>query len=166
MKHAIAIALVVSLSGSAPTAQTLTRDAVSVRVRLTGHSGDRVTGKARAIQSDVLEFERDGEDGRITFVKIDSISVIERGSRRVPRPVAAGVGAGVGIGGAVGSIVGGLLWCNDEHVEGACWGVMQALAFVASPVLGGLLGRHLGRTNWTKIVVDDLRKALEPSPLP
>jgi hypothetical protein len=97
---------------------------------------------------------------------LDSIRLIERGSRRAPRPVAAGVGAGAGIVGAVGSIVGGLLWCNDERVEGACWGVMQTLAFVASPVLGGLLGWHLGRTKWTQIGADDLKRTLAPSPRP
>jgi len=166
MKHPIVMALIVCLSVSVTTAQTLTRDGASVRVRLTGYSGDRVTGNARAIQSGVLEFERDGDDGRITFVKMDSIRVIERGSRRTPRPVAAVVGAGTGIIGAVGSIVGGLLWCNDEQVVGVCWGVMQALAFVASPILGGLLGWHLGRTNWTPIGADDLQRALEPSRLP
>jgi hypothetical protein len=163
MKHAIAMALIISFSVSA-AAQTLTRAGQSVRVRLTAHSGERVTGKARAIQSDVLELERDGDDGRITFVKMDSIRVIERGSRRTARPMAAAIGTGAGIVGAVGSIVGGLLWCNDEHVRGACWTVMQALAFVASPVLGGLLGWHLGRTNWAHVTADDLGRALQPPP--
>ena len=162
MKHAVLALLIACLTVSSTFAQTITRDRASVRVRLTPHSGERVTGKAHAIQSDVLEFERDGDDGRITFVKLDAIRFIERGSRRTARPVAAVVGAGVGFLGAIGSIVGGLLWCNDEHIEGACWGVMNGLAFVASPILGGLLGWHLGRTNWTKIVVDDLKRALEP----
>ena len=96
---------------------------------------------------------------------MDAIRFIERSSRRAARPLAAAAGAGVGVLGAVGSIVGALLWCNDESVEGRCWGLMQALAFVGSPILGGLLGWHLGRMNWTRISADDLKNALEPAKL-
>ena len=163
MRAAILMLVIVCLTVSSTFAQSITRDGPSIRVRLTGNSGERVTGHARAIQGDVLEFERDGDTGQITLVKMESISFIERGSRRAARPLAAAAGAGAGFLGAVGSLVGGLVWCNDEHVEGACWGVMQALAFVASPILGGLLGWHLGRTNWTRIGIVELEKALAPA---
>jgi hypothetical protein len=43
---------------------------------------------------------------------------------------------------------------------------MQALAFVGAPVLGGLLGWHLGRMNWTRIGADELEKILEPASSP
>ena len=97
---------------------------------------------------------------------MDAIRFIERGSRRAARPLATAAGAGAGLLGAVASVVGGLVWCNDESIEGACWGLMNALAFVASPVLGGLLGWHLARMNWTRISADELMNALEPANLP
>jgi len=161
MSRALLVVVIACLTVNSTLAQSIGPDRPSVRVRLTGNSGERVTGLARAVQGDILEFERDGDDGQITFVGLDAIRSIERGSRRAARPLATAVGAGVGFLGAVGSIVGALMWCNDEHVEGRCWGLMQALAFVGSPILGGLLGWHLGRMNWTRISADDLKHTLE-----
>lgn len=166
MRRVILALLIVCLTVSSSFAQPTATDRPSIRVRLTGNSGERVTGHARAIQGDVLEFEHDGNAGQITLIKMDSLSFIERGSRRAARPLATAAGVGAGVLGAVGSIVGALLWCNDESVEGACWGLMQALAFVGSPILGGLLGWHLGRTNWKRISAEELERLLALPNLP
>jgi hypothetical protein len=165
--HRFFLALViVCLTTSSGFAQSAVSDRPSVRVRLTAYSGERVTGRAYSIKSDVMEFSRDGDETQITLVQMTTIRLIERGYRRAARPLAIAAGAGTGFLGAIASIIGGLVWCNDEHVEGSCWGLMQGLAFIGSPILGGLLGWHLGRTNWLPVNTQELEKMLAQPELP
>ena len=166
MRRFVLALVIVCLTTSSGFAQSAVSDRPSVRVRLTGYSGERVTGRAHAITSAVMEFSPDGDDATLTLVQLTSIRLIERGSRRAARPLAIAAGAGAGFLGAIASIVGGLFWCNDEHVEGACWGLMQGLAFIGSPILGGLLGWHLGRTNWSPVNAQELEKMLAQPGLP
>ena len=166
MQRSILALVIVSLSVTSTLGQSLTTERPSIRVRLTGLSGERVTGRARALQRGVLEFARDGEDGRITLVQLDSIRLIERGSRRAARPLATAAGAGVGFLGAVVSIVGGLAWCHDDSTQGRCWDLFEVLAFVGSPIVGALLGWYLGRTNWKPMTAEELQGALTPAAVP
>ena len=166
MQRTILAFVIVSLAVNSTPAQSITTERPSIRVRLTGFSGERVTGRARALENGVLEFARDGEDGRITSVQLDSIRLIERGSRRAARPLATAAGAGVSFLGSVVSIFGGLAWCNDESIEGRCWGLFEAVMYVGAPVAGGLFGWYLGRMKWKTMTVDELQDALTPATLP
>lgn len=166
MQRAILAYLIVSLTVNPTFAQSITTERPSIRVRLTGFSGERVTGRVRALEDGVLEFASDGEDGRITSVQLDSIRLIERGSRRAARPLATVAGAGVSFLGSVASIFSGLAWCNDESKEGRCWGLFEALMYAGAPVLGGVFGWYLGRMNWKPITADQLQEALTPAVLP
>lgn len=58
-----------------------------------------------------------------------------------------------------------LVWCNDESTQGRCWDLFEALAFVGSPVVGGLLGWYLGCMNWKPITADELQNAITPATL-
>lgn len=166
MQRVILALVIVCLAVNTTLAQSSNPDRPSVRVRLTGHSGERVTGRALGLQAGVLEFARDGDDGKITLVQLDSIRLIEHGSRRAPRPLAIAAGAGLGVVGMITAAFGGFVSCSHEYTDTRCGMLFGALAYVGAPVVGALFGWYLGRTNWKRITAEDLQIALRPATLP
>jgi hypothetical protein len=161
MQRTILALVIVCLATNPIVAQSINADRPSIRIRLTGASGERVTGRAHAIEGGVLEFVRDGAGGKITLVQLDSIRLIERGSRRAPRPVAIAAGAGLGVVGMITALFAGFASCSHGITDSRCGNLYGALAYIGAPVMGTLFGWYLGRMNWTPIGADELEKMLE-----
>ena len=119
--------------------------------------GQRVTGEARAIVGDRLEFASD-DDQEVSLVPIDSIHLVER--QRPPRAsgeTARGIGIATGVGIFGLSYLAAFSCQPEEHVEGFCWRFFQTLMFVGAPVAGVLLGWSLGRRKWEGVTIEELR---------
>ena len=117
--------------------------------------GYRVTGEARAVEGNLLEFISD-DDQEVSHIPTDSIAVLERQESRTSRENATGIGiaAGAGIFGL--SYFGALSCQPDEHAEGPCWRFFEILMFVGAPVVGVLLGWSIGRVRWERVTINEL----------
>lgn len=120
-------------------------------------SGKRLTGMARAIEGDVLEFRRDG-DATPLFVPFAAIQTVEISEGRRPNHgmalgILTGVGTFFGISGLTFANCG--LGCSDGPF----------VAAIFAGVVGGAgLAHHLRREHWRTGTVDELAGLTKPAP--
>jgi hypothetical protein len=128
--------------------------------------GRRVTGESRGVEGDVLQFVSD-DDQELSLIPTDSIAVLERQTPPIAsRESARGVGLGAGAGIFGLSYLAAMQCQPDESASGPCWRFFQTLMFVGAPVVGALLGWHLGRVKWERVTIDELRAAFATAAQP
>lgn len=119
--------------------------------------GRRVTGEARGVEGDLLQVVSD-DDQELSLIPTDSIALLERQkSPIVSRETARGIGLGAGVGIFGLSYLAAMQCEPDDAASGPCWRFFQTLMFVGAPVIGVLLGWHLGRVKWERVTIDELR---------